>query len=98
LENIACGPNTYVLVALGGNILLSNDLSNWQKITTSGFGNLTAATYGAGTYVAINNQGVVITSTDAVTWSQAATIASTNEVIYARDRFVAVGAGIYTSP
>jgi len=91
-------------LALGelGTILLSNDGTNWARLSPGTIFNLKDCAYGNGKYVVVGDFGTVLTSTDAVLWTPqyAGTFFSLNGVTYADGQFVAVGeqAVILTSP
>jgi hypothetical protein len=70
---------------------------------TSGTGNdLFGVAYGNGTFVAVEDDGAILTSPDGVTWTAWASGTSNDlfGVAYGNGRFVAVGRGgtILTSP
>ena len=63
---------------------------------------LRAVTYGAGKFVAVGDEGVIVTSTDGTTWNEPASASASNllGVTFGGSQFVAVGAKgtLLTSP
>ena len=61
---------------------------------------LTGIAYGAGTYVAVGQAGLVLTSTDGVSWNlqRVGTYQDFTSIAYGNSRFVASGKGLFTSP
>jgi hypothetical protein len=56
-------------VAVGGTIIVSKDLSKWEKALKTGTTNfLIGITWGNGIYVAVGAGGTIVTSTDAYNW------------------------------
>ena len=91
----------YVGLAGAGtsSIITSADGITWTASSAIGAA-LSAAAYGASTYVVVGAGGTVRSSTDLLTWtSQSAGSSAFNDVIFANSLFVAVGAAgaVYTS-
>lgn len=83
-------------------ISVSADGLSWQGIRTASTHTLRGIAYGGGVWVAVGDDGVIQRSTDLETWESVGPARSGKwiSVIYAVDRFVAVGAeeSIATSP
>jgi len=92
---ITFGNGTFVAVGYEYNvqqisiIATSTDTVQWTKITLTGTV-LQAVTFANGTFIACGYDGIVYTSTDAITWSLRSTLNSANF------RFIAYG--YYNSP
>lgn len=67
--------------------------TNWTKRTSATDKTLNAIAYGAGLYVAVGEEGAIVTSPDAITWTarSSGTTESLRSVAYAAGSFVAVG-------
>jgi len=92
-------------IILGNNstssILTSTDGITWLPRTTPSTTGLNGFAFGASTYVAVGNSGVVFSSSDTGTWTSRAAGSSTfNDVTFGNSLFVAVGnsGACYTSP
>jgi hypothetical protein len=90
-------------VGTGGTILGSRDGSTWSPRSSGTTNWLTAVTYGDGRYIAVGDNGCILTSPDGVSWAtvaQSATPARLNNILFAAGIFVAVGEGgaIIASP
>lgn len=112
LYGVAFGNNTWVVVGNGGTLLTSANGVTWTAPTSlAPTINLKSVTYGVNVdpatktitgylFVAIGDNGVLVTSADGVTWTQS-TIGATNNlaaVTFGRE-FIAVGdsGSIFTS-
>lgn len=61
--------STYVAGSVGGAMFSSNDGTNWTTIAPITSNTLNGASYGGGSYKLVGDAGVVLTSSDAVTWN-----------------------------
>ncbi len=116
LLSVAAGPSLFVAVGDKGTIRTSPDGSTWTvrnsgPITTGGRGGTTTAastadlqavTYGGGQFVAVGDNGTILTSPDGLTWTPrtSGTTFTLFAVTYGNGRYVAVGGNdaVCTSP
>lgn len=61
--------STYVAGGVGGAMFSSNDGTSWTTIAPITSNTLNGASYGGGSYKLVGDAGVVLTSSDAVTWN-----------------------------
>ncbi len=88
-----------LMVALSARAGTSSVFWHWSSPSPSGLP-LTGIAYGSGTYVAVGQAGLVLTSADGVSWNQqrVGTYQDFTSVAYGNSRFVASGTGLFTSP
>jgi hypothetical protein len=90
------------LTACGGGGGGGGPGTTWTLRTSRTNIDLWAVTYGNGTFVAVGNNGVILTSPDGVNWTRRTSPTSywLNSVAYGNGMFVAVGnyGTILTSP
>jgi hypothetical protein len=94
LRAIAHGGDSYVAVAKGGTILISDDGASWSLARAGGPDEaLYAVAYGNGAFVAVGEGGAVLRSTDGRTWTPAtsATTTTLRTIAYGNAGFVACG-------
>ncbi len=80
----------------------SVDGAIWATPQSVGFGTtgFNSAAYGAGVYIVAGNNGILLSSTDGISWTERDSkfgINAINQVLYANSLFVAVGAAGYLS-
>jgi hypothetical protein len=107
MNNASCANNTFLAVAEGG-ILVSSDGTSWAQATinTPNSSNypqqLTAAAYGGGVWVVVDNLFLteegwgILTSTDGATWNETivtGSYAQPTSIAYGNGTFVIVGYG-----
>jgi hypothetical protein len=107
---IACGglpTGVCTIVGSSGTLLTTSDFNAWtsHSIADGGTNHLRQAAYGASTFVAVGDQGGILTSPDGVTWT--VRFSGTAQTLHGvgfvgpdgGDRFVAVGASgtLFTS-
>ena len=82
----------YAVGRSGGPLLTSQDGLSWSQIATLGYW-INGLVYGNGLFVAAGNSGEILTSPNAVTWTQRTTPSTTKRtsVAYGNGRFVAAG-------
>lgn len=61
--------STYVAGGVGGAMFSSNDGASWTTIAPITSNSLNSASYGGGSFKLVGDAGVVLTSSDAVTWN-----------------------------
>jgi hypothetical protein len=99
--------NTYiVVVGNDASVWYSTNASNWTEGTISGSSittNIKSVAYGAGKFIAVGDKtgtsatdpGLILLSTDGITWSQISSSSITtnnlNQVYYGNNRFYVVG-------
>ena len=91
--------NRHVGVSTLGGLYWSDDRLSWKPISTYQTKPLNDVVYTNGRFVAVGNQGLIITSTDGVTW-QVATSRTTAKLAYVdsgNKEFVAGGQGVVLS-
>ena len=96
LWGIAEGNAGVVTVGTEGRILHSVDGRTWARRTSGTTNWLVAVTFGNGRYLAVGDNGTILTSTNAIVWtpvSSTGTTARLNNVLFAQNKFVAVGEG-----
>lgn len=88
-----------LMVAVSAQAGSSSVFWHWISPSPSGLP-LTGIAYGSGTYVAVGQAGLVLTSADGVSWSQqrVGTYQDLTSIAYGNSRFVASGTGLFTSP
>ena len=103
------GSSKYAAVGFGGAIAISNDGTEWNKISEGTIQNLYDVTWNGSQYVVVGMHGTIVTSSDGVNWTDySLTMANIGNltlipdlkaVAWGIDRFVAVGNWIIvTSP
>lgn len=91
--------NRHVGVSTLGGLYWSDDRLSWKPISAYQTKPLNDVAYANGRFVAVGNQGLIITSTDGVTW-QVATSRTTAKLAYVdsgNKEFVAGGQGVVLS-
>lgn len=100
LTSAATDGSQYVMVGSGGSIYTA-PLDGASKATAQVSGtpyNLLSVAYGSGQFVAVGEQGLQLTSTDGINWSQRLLANGSNKVMFANDRFYAIGqSDVFTS-
>jgi photosystem II stability/assembly factor-like uncharacterized protein len=98
LKDITYGKGKYVAVGTKGVILNSSDGSEWKEVTIDNEW-FKMVTYGNGLFVTINLYGSMFISRDGEDWKEHKAGKSTrfkmSDMIYADERFIAVGAASY---
>jgi hypothetical protein len=98
LTGVTYGNGTYVFVGTsngsmpGYKILTSTDAVSWAGQSGGAYG-LNGVAYGGSNFVAVGTIGVVVTSSNAQTWTPGTSNSTRNlaSVVYGNNRFVAVG-------
>lgn len=97
LETVVWGNNKFVAAGIDGAIAESPDGNSWTSLTSGKAEALSAVAWGAGIFVAVGNgdSAVILTSSNGIDWTEQLlardTVISIDDVIWAVDRFVAVG-------
>jgi len=99
----AAGNGVFVRVGdFSSDVLRSMDGTHWVRHSSGVLSSLYSVTFGEGRFVAVGNEGALVTSVDGVTWTSvnSATDERLRNVVYAHGMFVAVGYNgtIITSP
>ena len=100
LNDILYFDGAFLAVGHSGTVLVSTNGVDWQSRTSGTTSNLNAVTRGADRFVAVS-QGLVLTSTDGLTWTNFHVPASSlSGVTWGNGLYVAVGASgtVLTSP
>jgi hypothetical protein len=95
-SSTAASVSTYVAGGVGGAMFASNDGAIWTAITPISSSTLNSASYGGGSYKLVGDSGIVLTSSDAVTWNARSSGTTNNLYGVAHNALgvsVAVGAG-----
>jgi photosystem II stability/assembly factor-like uncharacterized protein len=71
LYSITYGGGRYVTVGANGTIMISDDLSRWNVVSSGTKSHLSAAAYGRGKFIVVGLDGTILTSSDGKTWSPA---------------------------
>ena len=81
-----------VLVGAGGEIVLSDDMANWEHVTSREIPHSAAILYAAGLFVSVGLHGTVLTSPDGHAWTRRES-GTTNHLgaVVHQDGFLAVG-------
>jgi hypothetical protein len=95
LQNSTCGNDIFVLV---GDVILTspNDIVGWNQYNLfplNSFLTLYGVAFGNGTFVAVGDNGIILTSSDGTDWTprNSETQVALNGVTYGNGAFVAVG-------
>lgn len=96
-NSITYGGGQFVAVGDAGAVAYSSNGTSWTSLTLPSALNMQSVAYGAGLYVAVASTGTnrILTSPDGITWTNRASPddgVAWNEVIYANNKFVIVGA------
>ncbi|WP_020471141.1 WD40/YVTN/BNR-like repeat-containing protein [Zavarzinella formosa] len=97
LRRLAFGNNLYVAVGDRGRRAASTDGKEWKEAPeTKAIDTLVDVAYGNGVFVGVGLHGLRMTTKDGITWTDRQIGDEgehMNSIVWAKDRFVAVGAG-----
>lgn len=97
---VAAGNSGFVAVGVNGQIASSPDGQTWTKRDSGAAGALTGVVFGGSKYIAVNNFGIVHSSTNGADWINLGFGGTPNAIAYDGTQYVVVGNGgsIRTSP
>ena len=103
LSSTAIGNGFYVrVVEYSSDVLLSHDGTRWARHSSGIPNSLYAVAFGQGRFVAVGNEGALVTSADGTHWKRAnsRTDDRLRSIVFAKGQFVAVGYSgtVITSP
>src|SRR5689334_17577116 len=103
LSSTANGNGLYVrVVELSSDVLLSHDGTRWARHSSGIPNSLYSVAFGHGRFVAVGNEGALVTSADGAHWKRgfSRTDDRLRSIVFAKGQFVAVGYSgtIITSP
>ncbi|MHA2254423.1 MAG: WD40/YVTN/BNR-like repeat-containing protein, partial [Candidatus Kariarchaeaceae archaeon] len=95
-RDIIYAQSKFVVVGLGGRILTSADASSfsWTAQTSNTPNKLNAIEYDGSQFVAVGDNGTIVTSPNAITWTvqSSPTLTTLWDIVWNGSQFVAVGA------